>query len=99
MATAWVLSAHPHVSCHPTHPHPLPLPLQEEVKAAADRGEVMPTVGQDLRLDNRFLDLRTPANQAIFKVQSAVCQVSDGRARARRAREGGTAWVDTPTVC
>ncbi|PNW82442.1 hypothetical protein CHLRE_06g279150v5 [Chlamydomonas reinhardtii] len=48
---------------------------EEEVKAAAERGEVMPTVGQDLRLDNRFLDLRTPANQAIFKVQSAVCQL------------------------
>ena len=48
---------------------------QEEVKAAAERGEVMPTVGQDMRLDNRFLDLRTPANQAIFRVQSAVCQV------------------------
>lgn len=30
---------------------------------------------QDVRLDNRFIDLRTPANQAIFRVQSAVCQV------------------------
>ncbi|GFR50951.1 hypothetical protein Agub_g13271 [Astrephomene gubernaculifera] len=48
---------------------------EEEVKAAAERGEVLPTVGQDLRLDNRFLDLRTPANQAIFRVQSAVCQI------------------------
>ncbi|KAG2492339.1 hypothetical protein HYH03_009289 [Edaphochlamys debaryana] len=48
---------------------------EEEVKAAAERGEIMPTVGQDLRLDNRFLDLRTPANQAIFKLQSAVCQL------------------------
>ncbi|KXZ44846.1 hypothetical protein GPECTOR_61g799 [Gonium pectorale] len=48
---------------------------EEEVKAAAERGEILATVGQDLRLDNRFLDLRTPANQAIFKVQSAVCQI------------------------
>ncbi|EFJ52967.1 hypothetical protein VOLCADRAFT_72624 [Volvox carteri f. nagariensis] len=48
---------------------------EEEVKAAAERGEILPTVGQDLRLDNRFLDLRTPANQAIFRVQSAVCQI------------------------
>lgn len=43
--------------------------------AAAERGELLPTVGQDIRLDNRFLDLRTPANQAIFRVQSAVGQV------------------------
>lgn len=28
-----------------------------------------------MRLDNRFVDLRTPANQAIFRVQSEVCQV------------------------
>ena len=32
-------------------------------------------MGQDLRLDNRCIDLRTPANQAIFRVQSEVCQV------------------------
>ncbi|PNH06255.1 Aspartate--tRNA ligase, cytoplasmic [Tetrabaena socialis] len=48
---------------------------EEEVKAAAERGEVLSTVGQDLRLDNRFLDLRTPANQAIFRLQSAVGQI------------------------
>lgn len=28
---------------------------------------------QDTRLNNRVLDLRTPANQAIFRLQSAVC--------------------------
>ena len=33
---------------------------------------------QDVRLDNRYIDLRTPANQAIFRVQSAVCHVSAG---------------------
>jgi aspartyl-tRNA synthetase len=49
--------------------------LQAEVAAAAEKGEVLPTVSQDVRLDNRALDLRTPANQAIFKLQSAVCQV------------------------
>ena len=36
---------------------------------------MLPTVGQDNRLNCRFLDLRTPANQAIFKLQSVVCQV------------------------
>lgn len=30
-------------------------------------------MNQDTRLDNRVLDLRTPANQAIFRIQSAVC--------------------------
>lgn len=31
-------------------------------------------VGQDIRLDNRWIDLRTPANHAIFRIQSRVCQ-------------------------
>jgi len=30
-------------------------------------------VSQDTKLDNRVIDLRTPTNQAIFKIQSAVC--------------------------
>ena len=33
----------------------------------------MPIVKLKQRLDNRILDLRTPANQGIFRVQSAVC--------------------------
>ena len=48
---------------------------EAEVAAAAEKGEVLSTVSQDIRLDNRVLDLRTPANQAIFKLQSAVGQV------------------------
>jgi len=48
---------------------------EAEVKALADKGEVLATVGQDIRLNHRFLDLRTPANQAIFRLQSGVCQV------------------------
>ena len=32
------------------------------------------TVGQDLRLNNRWIDVRTPANHAIFRLQSRVCQ-------------------------
>ena len=30
---------------------------------------------QDTRLNYRVIDLRTPANQAIFRVQSAVCEL------------------------
>ena len=47
----------------------------EQIRVAAEAGEELATVGQDLRLDNRCIDLRTPANQAIFRVQSEVCQV------------------------
>ncbi len=30
-------------------------------------------VGQDTRLDFRWIDLRTPANQAIMRLSSGVC--------------------------
>lgn len=33
-------------------------------------------VGQDTRLNNRVIDLRTPANQAIFRIQCQVSAVS-----------------------
>jgi aspartyl-tRNA synthetase len=45
------------------------------IAQAAEKGEQYVTVAQDTRLDNRVVDLRTPANQAIFKVQSAVTQL------------------------
>lgn len=32
-------------------------------------------VNQDTRLDNRVLDLRTPANQAIFRIEAGVCKL------------------------
>lgn len=32
-------------------------------------------VNQDTRLDNRVLDLRTPANQAIFRLEAGVCKL------------------------
>ena len=32
-------------------------------------------VGQDVRLNNRIIDLRVPTNQAIFKLQSGVCRI------------------------
>ena len=32
-----------------------------------------PLVSQDTRLDFRWIDLRTPANQAIMRLSSAVC--------------------------
>lgn len=59
---------------------PLPFELADAARStasrveAAERGEVVSTVDQENRLDIRHLDLRTPANQAIFRIQSAVCQ-------------------------
>jgi len=32
-------------------------------------------VKQDIRLNNRIIDLRVPTNQAIFKLQSGVCRL------------------------
>ena len=34
----------------------------------------LPTVSQDTALNYRWIDTRTPANQAIFRIQSGVCQ-------------------------
>lgn len=48
---------------------------EAEIASAAEKGEVLVSVSQDIRLDNRVLDLRTPANQAIFKLQHGVCQL------------------------
>jgi len=38
----------------------------------AEEDESRPRVNQDTKLDYRWIDLRTPANQAIFRLQSAV---------------------------
>ena len=40
-----------------------------------DSKDSMPIVNQDVRLDNRVIDLRVPTNQAIFRLQSGVCQL------------------------
>ncbi|KAF0699512.1 Aste57867_9934 [Aphanomyces stellatus] len=56
------------------------LPLQVEDAARSDtlinaEGSDYVEVGLDTRLDNRVLDLRTPANQAIMRIQSGVSQL------------------------
>eukprot|EP00210_Caulerpa_lentillifera_P004779 g4563.t1 len=48
---------------------------EQEILEAEKSGEQFARVKQDTRLDNRFLDLRTPTNQAIFRIQSQVCQL------------------------
>ncbi|PLW13795.1 hypothetical protein PCANC_19536 [Puccinia coronata f. sp. avenae] len=59
-------------------PAKLPFLLEDAsrpVDALPKEGEQFVTVGTDTRLDNRVLDLRTPVNQAIFRVQSRVCSL------------------------
>ena len=48
---------------------------QRDIEEASEKGEQVATVSQDTRLDNRVIDLRIPTNQAIFRIQSAVCQL------------------------
>lgn len=48
---------------------------EADIAAAIAAGEKVASVSTETRLDNRHLDLRTRANQAIFKVQSAVCML------------------------
>lgn len=55
------------------------LPLQIEDAARPEKSDdpeaLRIRVNQDTRLDNRVLDLRTPANQAIFRLEAGVCKL------------------------
>ena len=60
---------------------------EEEVDASQDTERPFPRIGQEQRLDNRWLDLRVPANNAIMRVQSGVCTLfREVRAHARALR-------------
>jgi aspartyl-tRNA synthetase len=54
---------------------PLPLQLADAGRPETDfeKDPSLVRVGQEVRLDNRVIDLRTVANQAIFRIQSGVC--------------------------
>lgn len=54
------------------------LPLQIEDASRPEKTEddgLNIRVNQDTRLDNRILDLRTPANQGIFRLEAGVCKL------------------------
>lgn len=56
----------------------LPLLIEDASRPVKDDEEsdgLNIRVNQDTRLDNRVLDLRTPANQAIFRIEAGVCQL------------------------
>mmetsp|Transcript_23317 Transcript_23317/g.17746 ORF Transcript_23317/g.17746 Transcript_23317/m.17746 type:complete len:170 (+) Transcript_23317:404-913(+) len=46
---------------------------KEDSKEASKEEAKQSVVKQDVRLNNRIIDLRVPANQALMKLQSAVC--------------------------
>lgn len=48
---------------------------EEEVDASQETDRPFPRLGQELRLDHRWMDLRAPANNAIMRVQSAISQL------------------------
>uniref|UniRef100_A0A8C7GM83 Aspartate--tRNA ligase, cytoplasmic n=1 Tax=Oncorhynchus kisutch TaxID=8019 RepID=A0A8C7GM83_ONCKI len=48
---------------------------QTDRHAHGGRTDGRATVNQDTRLDNRVIDLRTTTSQAIFRLQSRVCQL------------------------
>ncbi|XP_014208544.1 aspartate--tRNA ligase, cytoplasmic [Copidosoma floridanum] len=56
----------------------LPLQIEDAARPVSDDNDsnnLNIKVNQDTRLDNRILDLRTPANQAIFRLEAAVCKL------------------------
>ena len=48
---------------------------EADVEASQTTDRPFPRLGQELRLDNRWMDLRTPANNSIMRIQSGVCQL------------------------
>uniref|UniRef100_A0A6N2KJS0 aspartate--tRNA ligase n=1 Tax=Salix viminalis TaxID=40686 RepID=A0A6N2KJS0_SALVM len=48
---------------------------EKEIEEALQAGEKLVRVNQDTRLNNRVLDIRTSANQGIFRIQCQVCNI------------------------
>ncbi|BHF58060.1 Aspartate--tRNA ligase, cytoplasmic [Sparganum proliferum] len=48
------------------------LPLQIEDAMRPEDDETLSHVNQDTRLDNRYIDLRTPVNQSIYRVEHGI---------------------------
>jgi len=55
----------------------LPLQIEDAMRRETEDDEegLNIKVNQDTRLDNRVLDLRTPTNHAIFRLEGGVCQL------------------------
>lgn len=46
-----------------------------DIEASQSTARPLPPIALDTRLDNRVLDLRTPTNQAIFRLNHGVCRL------------------------
>lgn len=57
-------------------PAQLPILIEDAMRSEAEAEAAgLPAVNLDTRLDARVIDLRTPTNQAIFRIQAAVCHL------------------------
>ncbi|KAG7806893.1 hypothetical protein KL921_004687 [Ogataea angusta] len=57
-------------------PAQLPLLIEDASRSDAEaEASGLPVVNLDTRLDSRVIDLRTVTNQAIFRLQSGICQL------------------------
>ena len=57
-------------------PPQLPILIEDAMRSEAEaEAQNLPVVNLDTRLDSRVIDLRTPTNQAIFRIQSGVCEL------------------------
>merc|ERR1711963_149315 len=71
----------------------LPLQIEDAARKLTEDEGNFARVNQDTRLDNRVLDLRTPTNQAIFRLEAGVCQLF----RESLTRQGFTE-IHTPKI-
>ncbi|KAF6020844.1 DARS [Bugula neritina] len=69
------------------------LPLQIEDAARPDTDDGLATVGADVKLDNRILDLRTSTNQAIYRVEAGIMRLF----REHLTKEGFVE-INTPKI-
>lgn len=53
----------------------LPLQIEDAMRPESLEDGPQGRVNQDTRLDNRIIDLRTTTNQAIFRVEAAICRL------------------------
>ncbi|AMD22607.1 HHL163Wp [Eremothecium sinecaudum] len=69
-------------------PQQLPILLEDATRSEAEAEAAgLPVVNLDTRLDARVIDLRTTTNQAIFRIQAAVCQLFREFLQARKFTE------------
>ncbi|CAB4022859.1 aspartate--tRNA ligase, cytoplasmic-like, partial [Paramuricea clavata] len=52
----------------------LPLQIEDASRPESEEESGLATVGQDVKLDHRYIDLRTTTNQALFRVEAGVCR-------------------------